>query len=87
MFSLVQDTANPSQHEHQEPPGQPPGGCRDMVAGGGGQLRLVLASCPDERLEPGVDRQGVVEGVHHVDVLVEQHVAPSQATTDLEVAS
>ena len=58
-----------------------------MVAGDGGQLRLVLASCPDERLEPGVDRQRVVEGVHHVDVLVQQHVAPSQATTDLEVAS
>ena len=46
----------------------------------------VSASSPDERLEAGVDRQGVVEGVHHVDVLVEQHVAPSQAAADLGVA-
>ena len=43
----------------------------------------LLSSCPDKRLKSHVGRQGCVERLHHVNVLVEQHVAASKGSRDL----
>ena len=43
----------------------------------------LLSSCPDKRLESHIRRQGCVERVHHVNILVEQHVTASKSSRDL----
>ena len=43
----------------------------------------LLSSCPDKRLKSHVGREGCVEGLHHVNVLIEQHVAASKSSRDL----
>ena len=43
----------------------------------------MLSRRPHEWLQPQIKRQGVVEGVHHVDVLVEEHVTLGEASRHL----
>ena len=42
-------------------------------------MSIALSSCPDEGLKPHIRRQGRVERLHHINVLVEQHVAASES--------
>ena len=43
----------------------------------------LLSSCPNKRLKPHIRRQGSVERLHHIDVLIEQHVAASKTSGDI----